>query len=92
MGSPDTDFDATSDTFYRRLQARDRDGNLSSWSNTGRFEAIDSDEREITDKENANLRTYYDSDEITLEGIKDGLTLRASIDDNGTLYENGTEK
>lgn len=92
LGRPNTEFDATSDTFYRRLQARDRDGNLSSRSNTGRFEAIDSDERNFDEKENANLRTYYDSNEITLEGIKDGLSLQATIDDNGTLYENEDEK
>ncbi len=92
FGRPSTAFDATSDTFYRRLQARDRDGNLSSRSNAGRFEAIDSDERNFDEIENANLRTYYDSNEITLEGIKDGLSLQATIDNNGTLYENENEK
>ncbi len=92
MGSPNTGFNATSDTFYRRMQARDRDGNFSPRSNTGKFEAIDSDEWEFTTKTHANLRTYYDSNEITLEGIKSWISLRASIDENGILYKNGNDK
>ena len=92
FGWPSTEFDATSDSYYWRLQARDRDGNTSSRSNVWRFEAIDSDEWNFDEVEDANLRTYYDSNEITIEGIKDGLSLQATIDDNGILYENGTEK
>lgn len=92
IGSPNTDFDATNDTYYWRIRAKDRNGNLSARSNTGRFEAIEYSDREFTDKENANLRTYYDSNEITLEGIKSELSVQASIEGNGTLYENGNNK
>lgn len=92
MGSPNTEFDANSDTYYWRLQARDRDGNLSTRSNIGSFEAVEFDGRNFNEKTNANLRTYYDSEEITLEGIKPGLTVRASVDEDGTLYKNGTDK
>lgn len=92
MGSPNTEFDANSDTYYWRLQARDRDGNLSTRSNIGSFEAVEFDGRNFNEKTNANLRTYYDSKEITLEGIKPGLTVRASVDEDWTLYKNGTDK
>lgn len=93
MGSPSTDFDATSDTYYWRIKAKDRDGNLSTTrSNAWKFEAIDFDERESADKENANLRTYYDSDEISLQGMKDWATLWASVDNNSSLYKDGDDK
>lgn len=71
MGSPNSDFDVTNDTYYWRIRARDRDGNYSPRSsNTGYFEVTEFDNRDFTNKEDANLRTYYDSNEITLEGIK----------------------
>jgi len=52
----------------------------------------DFNDRDFTEKTDANLRTIYDSNEITLDGIKPGLLVRASVDDNGTLYKNGNDK
>ena len=91
-GSPTTEFDANNDTYYWKIQARDRDGNTWSRSNTWSFKAVDFDSWDFNEKTNANLRTDYDSEEITLEGIKPGLSVWASIDGNGTLYKNGTDK
>lgn len=79
-GSPDTDFDATSDTYYVRIRAKDRDDNYSSRSNIGYFEAKSSNDREFSEKTKANLRTYYDSDEITIAGAKPGISIWACID------------
>jgi CTP-dependent riboflavin kinase len=81
MGSPNTDFDVTNDVYYRRMKAKDRDGNISiARSNTGRFEAVELNDRDINEKNNANLSTYYDSNEITLDGIKPGVSVWATVD------------
>ena len=68
-GSPNSAFDAINRTYYWRMQAKDRDGNYSARSNTGRFDVVDFNDRSFTNRDNANLVTYYDSNEITLEGI-----------------------
>jgi hypothetical protein len=79
--------------YYWRIKAKDRDGNYSARStNTGYFKIVNFDGRDFTSKNDANLRTYYDSNEINLEGIKPGLTVWATVDENGTLYKNGTDK
>jgi len=91
-GSPNTGFDAISRTYYWRMQAKDRDGNYSARSNTGRFDIVDFNDRDFTNKDDANLVTYYDSNEITLEGINTGSTVLATVDANGTLYVNGNEE
>ncbi len=93
MGSPNTWFDATNDTYYRRMKAKDRDGNISTVrSNTGYFEAVELNDRDINEKNNANLNTYYDSNEITLAGIKPGVSVWATVDGNWKLYKNGNDK
>ncbi len=92
MGSPNTDFDAVNDTYYWRIKAKDRDDNYSNRSNSWYFEAISFDDRDFNEKINANLRTYYDSEEITLEWIKPGLSVWASVDEDATLYKNGSER
>ncbi len=91
-GSPNTSFDETSWLYYRRIRAKDRDDNVSNRSNTWTFEVTEFDGREFAEKTNANLRTYYESDEITLEGIKAGLSIWASVDNDGTIYKNGTDR
>lgn len=83
VGSPNTDFDVTNDIYYRRMKAKDRDGNISlARNNTGRFEAVELNDRDINEKNNANLNTYYDSNEITLAGIKPGVSVWATVDGN----------
>ncbi len=90
--SPNTSFDETSWLYYRRIRAKDRDDNVSSRSNTWMFEVTAFDWREFAEQTNANLRTYYESDEITLEGIKAGISVWASVDNDGTIYKNGTDR
>ena len=91
-GTPDTDFDVTSDTYYVRIRAKDRDDNYSTRSNIWTFEARELNDRKFSEKTGANLRTYYESDEITLAGIKPGVSLWASVSDDGILYKNWVEK
>ncbi len=90
--SPNISFNKISGIYYRRIKAKDRDDNISSRSNTWKFEAINFNGWEFNDTQNANLRTYYESDEIHLEWIKSGLSIRASIDNNGSIYKGDTDK
>ena len=92
LGSPNTGFYATNHTYYRRIKAKDRDGNYSARSNIGQLVVIHSNNRDFSGKNNANLRTYYDSNELTLDGLKSGISIRASVDGNGIIYKNGTDK
>ena len=80
------------DTYYWRIKAKDKNGNFSARSTTGSFKAVEFDTWNFDEKTNANLRTYYDSDEITLEGIKPWLFVWATVDANWTLYKNGNDK
>ena len=93
VGSPNSDFDITrANEYYWRIKAKDRDGNYSARSTTWYFQTIEFGNRDFTNTNDANLRTYYDSNTITLEGIKPWLTLWASVDGNWILYKNGTAK
>lgn len=92
MGSPNTEFDAINGSYYWRMKAKDKDDNYSDRSNSWSFEAISFDGRDFNEKTNANLRTYYDSEEITLEGIKPWLSVWASVDEDTTLYKNGSDR
>ena len=67
VGSPTTDFDYTSSKYYVRIKAQDREGNTSNRSNIGIFKAVDFTDRTMDEKNDANLKTYYDSNEITIE-------------------------
>lgn len=91
-GPPNSAFDPISRTYYWRMQAKDRDGNYSARSNTGRFDIVDFNDRNFTNKDNASLVTYYDSNEIILEGISTGSTVLATVDANGILYVNGNDE
>lgn len=91
IGSPNSGFNKTSTTYYYRIKAKDKDGNYSLRSNTGYFTAIRFTNWDFTNQNDANLRTYYDSDEIILTGIKTGLSILATLDGNGTIYKNGSD-
>lgn len=90
IGSPSTNFDATQNKYYWRIKAQDRDGNYSTRSSTWYFRAIDLSDRDFTHKNNANLKTYYDSNEITLAGIKTGSSIWATLDGTWSIYLNWT--
>ncbi len=90
--SPSTTFDVTSDRYYWRIKAKDRDGNYSTRSNIWYVKVVNNSDRDSTNKENANLITYYDSNEITLDGIKAGLSVWAGVSGTGRLFKNGTNK
>jgi len=92
MGSPNTDFDATKNKHYLRIAARDGDGNYSSRSNTAYFTVVKFGTWRLINQNDANLRTQYDSNEITLEGIKTWLVIWASLDGTWTIYQNGADK
>jgi len=70
MGWPNTDFDVTKNKHYLRITARDGDGNYSPRSNTAYFTVVKFGTWRLINQNDANLRTQYDSNEITLEGIK----------------------
>ena len=69
MGSPTRDFTPTNNHYYFRIQARDSDGNVSARSNTGYFTIVNFTHWNFINTPDANLSTYYDSNEITLTGI-----------------------
>ncbi len=91
LGSPDTDFDDVSSKYYVRIKAQDKDGNTSNRSNIGIFKVVDFDNRSLEEENNANLKTYYDSDEITIEWITTWTSIRASVTGSWVLYKNWIE-
>lgn len=72
------------------MKAKDRDGNYSARTNTGYFTVVNFNNRNFTDKNNANLTTQYDSNHIILTGIKPGLMVWATVSASGTLSKNGS--
>ncbi len=91
IGSPNSDFDTTTNKYYVRIKAQDRDGNSSIRSNIWYFQVIDINDRNFTNKTRANLRTYYDSNEITIEWIATWLSIWATVDGDGILYKNWSD-
>ncbi len=89
IGSPSRYFTPTNNHYYFRIQGRDNDGNSSARSNTGYFTIVNFTHRNFINTPDANLDTYYDSNEITLTGITTGALLWATLGSNGTLYQNG---
>lgn len=92
LGSPNTDFDTSNGTYHWRMKAKDNNSNTSARSNIWYFALINFTNRHVTNTDNANLRTYYNSNEITLKGIKTWLSIWATIDGHGILYKNGTNQ
>ncbi len=91
FGSPSTDFDVSDWKYYWRMQAKDKEGNLSIRSNTGYFRIWTFDDRDFVSKEDANLRTYYDSNEITIDTLKNWVSIWATLEGDATLYKNGND-
>lgn len=92
LGSPNTGFGVRDGSYYWRLKAKDKNGNYSSWSNIWYFSIVDNNNLDFTNKNNASLNTYYDSNEITLGGITTWRSLWASVDDTTLLYKNGINR
>jgi len=61
------------------MKAKDMNSNYSDRSTTGYFNVVDFTDRNFNDKIDANLNTYYNSNEITLEGIRTGLSIWAMV-------------
>ena len=66
-----TDFTETTGYFYRRIKAIDGVGLTSARSTTGAFTATANEDYSFLNRSNATPDTLYDSDELTIAGLRD---------------------
>ena len=82
------DFDTGNGKYYWRMKAKDKNGNYSPRSNIGYFTLVRTSNRDFNNKSSANLKTYYDSNTITIDALRTGLSVWATVD-TGVIYKNG---